>query len=1583
MYDEWPVISFPRRHDGNLLSMFTKEARENVVALLMKEISDHVSCTASSRLRIENEEDLTWIMKVITYSLSLSFTPDKEYNALHAAVQTCTAWSTILTQQPHCSVPKPLASNREKYIEQIFQAMEAVFFRRTQPFSFTFNPESELCVCRQALEIRSILESVRDVTAGSLSEHMEFVWMVTLRFLLASSDSLLSGQSIDDGVCTLMGPAVIETLLNQWIRAARLQYIPSPSYWKTLSLCMKRWRHQIAVLESWSRKIISLTVLVVQGLYGTEYCLCDAIDEEVKLMSISNGKMTKAEQESVLHQCWILVMHLLGNPSDIIEFNPTGQGSLSLDPIEALVVAGGKMDTYGRPHCTESDSSLNPQISGRLRLCFFIACMAVSKVVDVFYGDANSSVSFRESAELRRMLEEPSRRFTDARSRQPHHRDQLQQRSNSGPTSADEVNGGLDVITPGSAAVVDSDGADSLVSSQVMKNSSGTQSSLQPTKSHALSDLSMPSNTAGNVSMNRSASDMPHHQAKPTSGQIVWHYLKRNKVHPAYIGTRQPRLARMLDMFMEWLVQSAIVKPVCLAKDGFSDVISQRSTSSVGMDEQATDSTAAGSGGESSHVSTSDSAVNRRHVAYSTSSSDVHSSFLGDKMEIDGISAGRAAAIGTLCRIICSKMSDEIVPETQLAQFYKLIYECLLEKDRLILCTFFYFGSDIFRLGLRGVHVLLPLFINALDTILVESSKLRLHPSIDEVEMRRICLQALSSVISWPTTFGPARIPDPSHYSFSSSGGFMEEHSTSFIELRSKIHRTLIASLRNENDPTNLYLSLSMCNILCEESCNYDLCNVPNDGVKKTDSPTDEYYTICILRSVVSAICDNLCKPHWSSELSVCLSALDCLNAISNLNPVMLFPRKDVSTGSLIVTSLCRFIDTQLSRPPPYHSRDLHSSVVAAYGSLAVWLCASPVLMETEACLNTVAETIEFGLTGGKNLPVNESRPASKRVQDAAEYLLHKLFSAVGHPQIDEIVDEKTLSSKYSSNGVKPESFRHFLIKKSTLISLHEATYLTALSQGAPTVFAVVRTPYHNASAFVAKLRGGQSDRSGGSNEYYPEWPKLKCTEKPKEPLFSPLLIPSEFSSPECKLDSVIPSLKPNADSDYILSELREIRKRMAKGESCVEGSDKRNVWLQKTMQLQLQHPFQILPKPKAVDVGRVFLYDMGFISEETYANNDFVMLDSSNSSEFYNDLHQLVDRCPVRLLLSIYVFYVARGQRVAADILKNGEHIETTSGEFCELLSELGEGVDVANHLHWTGNWKTAFSNRLGSKEDSKNTDHYTLDGQEHCLWWADAHVEIAYTVPTEKCKSKIGEIAQTFDHSHRRTAETDSVFCYRDSDVRAKLSQGVVSESVFFSDASNEIDRQRAPPPGAHRRDGKKNSQSSVNSDVFNSGATNDRGYTTIPKRSSDQRILIVWLESIEDMNYFPLEAMTVYTHNNASRSQQCQTTDLIVLFLNQLENGLVLVRVKGAWTKYGLPGPLFDGCVVSNRSLPLLIRKTAVSIVRKSTVELENYQMASLRRKQRIQEFARRYSIKQSYTDALERLMNEYSETLSAPS
>jgi hypothetical protein len=57
----------------------------------------------------------------------------------------------------------------------------------------------------------------------------------------------------------------------------------------------------------------------------------------------------------------------------------------------------------------------------------------------------------------------------------------------------------------------------------------------------------------------------------------------------------------------------------------------------------------------------------------------------------------------------------------------------------------------------------------------------------------------------------------------------------------------------------------------------------------------------------------------------------------------------------------------QCSRPPPAHSKDLHSTIVAAFQCAAVWLVAHPYLLEDKECLNTVLEVVELGISGSKS----------------------------------------------------------------------------------------------------------------------------------------------------------------------------------------------------------------------------------------------------------------------------------------------------------------------------------------------------------------------------------------------------------------------------------------------------------------------------------------------------------------------------------------------------------------------------------------------------------------------------------------
>ncbi|VVC92051.1 unnamed protein product [Leptidea sinapis] len=65
------------------------------------------------------------------------------------------------------------------------------------------------------------------------------------------------------------------------------------------------------------------------------------------------------------------------------------------------------------------------------------------------------------------------------------------------------------------------------------------------------------------------------------------------------------------------------------------------------------------------------------------------------------------------------------------------------------------------------------------------------------------------------------------------------------------------------------------------------------------------------------------------------------------------------------VSWVCEYISAQCGRPPPAHSRDLHSCVVAAYGSLAAWLSAP--LLAAPPCLAALLDVVELGISGAKS----------------------------------------------------------------------------------------------------------------------------------------------------------------------------------------------------------------------------------------------------------------------------------------------------------------------------------------------------------------------------------------------------------------------------------------------------------------------------------------------------------------------------------------------------------------------------------------------------------------------------------------
>ncbi len=136
-------------------------------------------------------------------------------------------------------------------------------------------------------------------------------------------------------------------------------------------------------------------------------------------------------------------------------------------------------------------------------------------------------------------------------------------------------------------------------------------------------------------------------------------------------------------------------------------------------------------------------------------------------LTIDKYESGKAEAIGALCRIFCAKKTGEEILPVYLARFYLAIQQGLKmnEKSKEVeetLASILFNCSDIFRLDLDGVHVLLPNFIAALEVLLPEKElKIKSHNLIfNKTEVRRASIQILLSILALPLHFNSLPIRD-------------------------------------------------------------------------------------------------------------------------------------------------------------------------------------------------------------------------------------------------------------------------------------------------------------------------------------------------------------------------------------------------------------------------------------------------------------------------------------------------------------------------------------------------------------------------------------------------------------------------------------------------------------------------------------------------------------------------------------------------------------------------------------------------------------------------------------------------------
>lgn len=1671
--EEWPCIELTAPKLG-ILSQFTSSASEAVAHILIKELVEKVDklllLSSSQDDAFSTDQDLEWIMQVTNHSLTLPFIPNQCYETLRSAVRIYIAWSAALTtDSPRQFCPKQILLYPDKYFKKFLEAFRHIFQDKTT-LSISDN---HLVLSRQGTQIQTILTAIRHLTNHSKDEFKDEVWARCLLFLLNVNDQLITFGCCksQESIGCLMARDLCQNLFDCWLKASLNECIPSPAYWTTFSSLSVRCGAQIQFIECWASSILHSTSLLLKHLFGQQLDVQENVfDDDNIFGQFSSTLISFPERISILKDVWLNLFILLGRPTKFIE------NALSL-----LAEASSQL----------SSNSLNFFVE-QLKLSFFLIIFAFKKMVDLFFGD-HILLDFNESEELHSQWLEAS----------------------------------------------------------LVNNASNIKQDQRHTSDYQMMTVAANNNDNNTemtaIQISGQVLAQQHVWFILKNNQLI--YDEKQQIHP----TTKTKLSSstLLNLFLDWLFEAAIFH-INTSDTSINDSTkgdcgqalvsplhppaSHKSLSSVGDSCTTTSSTS--SSKSNNNVSNNtfskrqsapthfqqqqqiiSSGINnnttitttlRRSFATSisrssnTQSSSMLSSSGGDPHQqhitttyssptefpsVDGVSSGRAAALCSLCKIVCAKYTNEQLRDDQLARFFALAHEALISNDRILLTSFIFSSADnLFKLALKGVQILLPNYLRAIELVHNDSLQILLHPSISQIEMRAACLRAIASILPWPSVFGWANIignqvspssVQPSSQkikrqgSFSSSSNLLES-SSRYADLREPIQRILICSLRQETDPSNVQFSLGLASIFCAEAAEPELKRSSmlkawkNENKKVIESETttetvEAPFSTSLVRSFISAICDNLCKPAWANETPCCLAAFDCLNSFCSLPRSVLFSNGELSTGSLIVTSLCRFIEQQLKKPPPLHSKDMHSTVVAAYFCMSVWLCSAPELAHIESCLDTVALAIELGMTGGHKLTSEQYKPASQRVHDAAQSLLHSLFSteiptkttssSFITRKIASSINELMLVKKF---GLKLDKFEHFLLhQQNTLISLYEAQRIPTLSKGLPSVIAIFRTPFNAPWASLFRLmpkapprrkkqnvndqqqqhlvkQQTNSDHStnktnsicdseqqkqssnllsvqtknttncsgsevGGGNTSSVASNSSGVSSAPN--ISKHFKIPKEVFEPDCENDRKFPKLEPVPPHVLaIQSQLEQIQARLASGSGCPIGDrDTRNVWLNNSLGALLTKP----PIPESpvshCNSLRVFLYDLGLINRTSYLN-ELTPLDSSSFDIFYDSLYTTVDQHPVHLTETVSLFYVKEGQKSVEDILQNNIDLRQTSAEYCRLLSELGKALETRENNYKNGG---TFSSNNTNKNEKRQTssESFVFDGVDYCLNWKDSHVDISFITPTGRTAT-IATTGGSKASSVRRTATL------RPSSIDSvQQFKSFASSNGNNSRVKDAVDISPTYPPASSIPSNRTLSSTSIGNDssahsTAATATTNIEHSQQQPiqkttnlqksaKRSADLRIFIVWLERLEDMSTFPIAEMFPFTTNDINTLKQSATTinssttqtqqqaiDHLIFYIFPFERGLRRIQIDGVCTKQGRPGPLHNGTVVSTRALPLLLRQTVCNVARRKAVEIDNYQMTHLKRKQAIAEFGRRFATRQDYTEFVEHLLQDNS-------
>lgn len=984
----------------------------------------------------------------------------------------------------------------------------------------------------------------------------------------------------------------------------------------------------------------------------------------------------------------------------------------------------------------------------------------------------------------------------------------------------------------------------------------------------------------------------------------------------------------------------------------------------------------------------------------------------------DNYESGRAEACGTLCRIFCSKKTGEEILPVYLSRFYMVLIQGLQISDficRPVLASIILNSSALFCSDLKGINVVVPYFISALEIILPDRELTKFKSYVNPTELRRASINILLSMLPLPHHFGNVKSEVLLEGKFSNDDGSIHDKPVSFLSLKLRLVNILIGALQTETDPLNTQMILAaMLNIVQDSallesigaqtevgsvdsshslakshSRNNSGISNSSAGSSEATTPDSERPAQALLRDYalhtdtaagllirsIHLVTQRL-NSQWRPDMSISLAALELLAGLAKVKASV-----ESSDRKRAVSSVCSYIVYQCSRPAPHHSRDLHSMIVAAFQCLCVWLTEHPDMLNEKDCLIEVLEIVELGISGSKSKTGEqevrykgdkEHNPASMRVKDAAEATLSCIMQVLGAfpspsgpSSTCSLLNEETLIKYSRLTSTSHSNFRYFVLDNSVILAMLEQS-LGNEQNPCPSVTMLVRGMCGRHAWTMQLFHQPRGARANQKQVFVPEGRPTPKNDVGIRFSVKHRPFPEEVDKiPFVKADLSIPDLHDIVDKELEQQhdKLRGVMVKQMEYETSLEHYTE-DLWRNKPFPDPLT---DCRPPPPAQEfqTARLFLSHFGFLSLEALKEPSnsrlpphLIALDSATSG-FFDDIGYL-DLLPCRPCDTVFIFYMRAGQKSSQEILRNVESSASVQPHFLELLLSLGWPVEVGQHPGWTGSVYTSWTINTSNGTDTPDefvavgeTGGGIFNGEKRVLYYADALTEIAFVVPSLSDSS-----AESPENSFP-TADSDSQMELMPS----LLKQPNLTLELFPNHSDNMGPSQRSPTAKSKKLPSGRN----------------------IPPLGPETKVLVVWVERYDDIENFPVSELLAETstgvesavNSSASRPSSSEK-DVPVIFIHPLKTGLFRIKLHGAMGKFSMVIPLVDNMVVSRRSLGFLVRQTVINACRRKRLDSDSYSPPHVRRKQKIAEIVNRYRNKQLEPEFYTSLFQEVGET-----